>query len=199
MSGSAETAAREMGGLSLADALRLCELMAQNAPARYERAALRWLQRFIDERCHHCPRLRLPLLRLPSFVKASVGCALAGHPWMPPGLCRDPNPGPRTPRDQLKPRWTQAGGASQLDLRENERLRNHARRSSRSGDARTPSRRSSVTGPLRRYAAQGLCCAAKSSLQNESESPWGYLSDLPLLRIGPSSRGGRQPCASCSL
>jgi hypothetical protein len=43
-------AAREMGGLSLADALSLCELLANVDPARYERAALRWLQRFIDER-----------------------------------------------------------------------------------------------------------------------------------------------------
>ena len=43
-------AAREMGGLSLADALSLCELLANTDPARYERAALRWLQRFIDER-----------------------------------------------------------------------------------------------------------------------------------------------------
>ena len=43
-------AAREMGGLSLADALALCELLANTDPARYERAALRWLQRFIDER-----------------------------------------------------------------------------------------------------------------------------------------------------
>jgi hypothetical protein len=47
---AAETAAREMGGLSLADALSLCELLANADPARYERAALRWLQRFIDER-----------------------------------------------------------------------------------------------------------------------------------------------------
>jgi hypothetical protein len=39
-----------MGGLSLADALSLCELLANTDPARYERAALRWLQRFIDER-----------------------------------------------------------------------------------------------------------------------------------------------------
>jgi hypothetical protein len=46
----AETAAREMGGLSLADALSLCELLAGPDPARYERAACRWLQRFIDER-----------------------------------------------------------------------------------------------------------------------------------------------------
>jgi hypothetical protein len=43
-------AAREMGGLSLADALLLCELLANADPARYKRAALRWLQRFIDER-----------------------------------------------------------------------------------------------------------------------------------------------------
>src|SRR5262249_33888501 len=47
---NAETAAREMGGLSLADALALCELLAAADPKRYERAALRWLQRFIDER-----------------------------------------------------------------------------------------------------------------------------------------------------
>ena len=39
-----------MGGLSLADALLLCELLAKTDVARYERAALRWLQRFIDER-----------------------------------------------------------------------------------------------------------------------------------------------------
>ena len=47
---AAEMAAREMGGLSLADALSLCELLANVDPARYERAALRWLRRFIDER-----------------------------------------------------------------------------------------------------------------------------------------------------
>jgi len=47
---AAEIAAREMGGLSLADALLLCELLANVDPARYERAALRWLQRFVDER-----------------------------------------------------------------------------------------------------------------------------------------------------
>jgi hypothetical protein len=36
-------AAREMGGLSLADALSLCKPLANADPARYERAALRWL------------------------------------------------------------------------------------------------------------------------------------------------------------
>ena len=39
-----------MGRVSLADALALCELLAATDPKRYERAALRWLQRFIDER-----------------------------------------------------------------------------------------------------------------------------------------------------
>jgi hypothetical protein len=47
---AAEMAAREMGGLSLEDALSLCALMADFDPERYERAALRWLQRFMDER-----------------------------------------------------------------------------------------------------------------------------------------------------
>jgi hypothetical protein len=47
---AAEIAAREMGGLSLADALSLCELLAKVDPARYERVALRWLGRFIEER-----------------------------------------------------------------------------------------------------------------------------------------------------
>jgi len=43
-------AAGEMGGLSLEDALSLCELLAFADQARFERAALRWLERFIDER-----------------------------------------------------------------------------------------------------------------------------------------------------
>src|SRR5436190_11274088 len=47
---NADIAAREMGGLSLADALLLCELLANTDSARYERAALRWLERFIEER-----------------------------------------------------------------------------------------------------------------------------------------------------
>jgi hypothetical protein len=46
---NAEMAAREMGGLSLADALLLCELLAKTDVAR-RRAALRWLQRLIDDR-----------------------------------------------------------------------------------------------------------------------------------------------------
>jgi hypothetical protein len=43
-------AAREMGGLSLEDALLLCDLLAELNPPRFQRAAARWLQRFIEER-----------------------------------------------------------------------------------------------------------------------------------------------------
>jgi hypothetical protein len=64
---NAETAAREMGGLSLADALALCGLLAATDPKRFERAALRWLQRFIDERLPPLARSRLLRRRLPSF------------------------------------------------------------------------------------------------------------------------------------
>ena len=39
----------DTGGLSLADALLLCELLANVGPVRYERAASRRLQRFIDK------------------------------------------------------------------------------------------------------------------------------------------------------
>ena len=42
-------AAHDTGGLSLADALLLCEFLANVDPARYERAASRRLQRFIDK------------------------------------------------------------------------------------------------------------------------------------------------------
>jgi hypothetical protein len=56
---NAEMAAREMGGLSLADALTLCELLANTDPALYERAALCWVQRFIDERLPSLSELAL--------------------------------------------------------------------------------------------------------------------------------------------
>jgi hypothetical protein len=69
---AAEMAARELGGLSLADALLLCELLANTDPARYELAALRWLQRFIDE-------------RLPPLTEVALAAsALAGASARPP-------------------------------------------------------------------------------------------------------------------
>jgi hypothetical protein len=47
---AAEIAVREMGGLSLADALLLCESLANTDAARYERAALRHRLREIVKR-----------------------------------------------------------------------------------------------------------------------------------------------------
>jgi hypothetical protein len=47
------------GRMSLADALMLCELLAKADQSRYERAALRWLQRFIDERAPPLTELSL--------------------------------------------------------------------------------------------------------------------------------------------
>jgi len=47
---AAELAARELDGLSLTDALDLTLLIREADRRRYERAAVRWLQRFIQER-----------------------------------------------------------------------------------------------------------------------------------------------------
>jgi hypothetical protein len=64
-------AAREMGGLSLADALLLCELLANADPARYECAASQWLQRFIDE--------RLPALTEVALAASALAELRHGH------------------------------------------------------------------------------------------------------------------------
>jgi hypothetical protein len=45
----AEANARELGRLSLADALDYCDLLARQTPERYERAALRWHGRWEAE------------------------------------------------------------------------------------------------------------------------------------------------------
>jgi hypothetical protein len=68
-------AAWEMGGLSLADALLLCELLANADPARYERAALRWLQRF-NERS---PPLTEVALAASALVELRHGKRNAGN------------------------------------------------------------------------------------------------------------------------
>src|SRR5947209_173675 len=46
----AEAAARELGQLSLLDAIDLCTLMATEAPDRYQRAARRLFVRLVTER-----------------------------------------------------------------------------------------------------------------------------------------------------
>ncbi|HEY0389837.1 MAG TPA: hypothetical protein VGC71_15455 [Gaiellales bacterium] len=57
--GIAESAARELRQLSLADALALC-LLYRGDSDRYERAAARWLARCLEER----PSMRLDHLEL---------------------------------------------------------------------------------------------------------------------------------------
>lgn len=61
-------AARELGGLSLSDALDLTLLIREADRWRYERAAVRWPQRFIEER-----RPDLSELALASAALAEVG------------------------------------------------------------------------------------------------------------------------------
>jgi hypothetical protein len=46
---NAEIAAREIGGLSLANALAFCLLLADADPPRFDRAIARWVGRFILE------------------------------------------------------------------------------------------------------------------------------------------------------
>jgi hypothetical protein len=60
----AELAAREMGGLNLAEALDLTLLIRDQARNRYERAALRWLERFIQERQPSLSQLGLAVTAL---------------------------------------------------------------------------------------------------------------------------------------
>jgi len=55
----AEAAARDLGRLTLADALDLC-LLYRGQPERYERAAARWIARLIAER----PGVRLSELEM---------------------------------------------------------------------------------------------------------------------------------------
>jgi hypothetical protein len=66
----AEMAARELGGLNLAEALDLTLFMRETDRWRYERAALRWLERFIEER-----RPTLSEIALASTALAEIGGA----------------------------------------------------------------------------------------------------------------------------
>ena len=51
----AEDAARELPNLPLEDALQLVHLYAERSSPKYERAALRWLERYLTE---GTPRLK---------------------------------------------------------------------------------------------------------------------------------------------
>jgi hypothetical protein len=59
---AAEASAREIGKLTLEEALRLLFLYAEKDPVRYERAALRWLSRYLAE--GKAVRLKWPSARV---------------------------------------------------------------------------------------------------------------------------------------
>jgi hypothetical protein len=61
----AEAAARELGRLSLSDALRLVELYTAYEPEKFERAAIRWFERYLVE-------------RQPTLLRAQVALAALG-------------------------------------------------------------------------------------------------------------------------
>jgi hypothetical protein len=50
------SAAKAMGGLNLGDALALCVVLAERSPAQYQRAAGRWISRFLEETPDASPR-----------------------------------------------------------------------------------------------------------------------------------------------
>jgi hypothetical protein len=63
----AEDAARELPNLSLEDALQLVHLYAERGSPKYEKAALRWLERYLVEdgpRLQHFARVTLELAKL---------------------------------------------------------------------------------------------------------------------------------------
>ncbi len=71
---AAWAAATDLPHLDLVDALALCLLTAERQPARFERAAARWLTRYLEEE----PRVGLEELRLTTELLASLGGPHAG-------------------------------------------------------------------------------------------------------------------------
>ena len=64
---AAEDAARELPNLSLEDALQLVHLYAERGSPKYEKAAMRWLERYIAEsspRLQHFAETTASLARL---------------------------------------------------------------------------------------------------------------------------------------
>jgi hypothetical protein len=67
----AEDAARELPNLPLQDALQLVHLYAERGSPKFERAAMRWLERYITE---ESPRLQ-------HFAKVARQLAERSDPW----------------------------------------------------------------------------------------------------------------------
>ena len=62
--------AREMGYVSLYDALRLCRMLARAGDPRYERAAVRWMLRLKSETDASLPELELAAAGLGVLARA---------------------------------------------------------------------------------------------------------------------------------
>ena len=71
----AEAAAHELATVSLEDALQLVHLYAERGSPKYERAALRWLARYLEE--------SRPALRDLALVVASLADRAPSRPAMP--------------------------------------------------------------------------------------------------------------------
>jgi len=67
-------AAGELDSITLVDALRTLELIAEQEPATYDRAATRWLGRYVME--HHGAGLKQTAIALDALQR------LPGHPAM---------------------------------------------------------------------------------------------------------------------
>lgn len=65
---AAWAAAAELPRISLEDAVALCLLMAERRPARFERAAARWIGRYLEEE----PHVGLEELRLTAELLVSL-------------------------------------------------------------------------------------------------------------------------------
>jgi hypothetical protein len=73
---AAEMAAREMGGLSLADALALCELLANTDPAATSERRCVGCSDSLMSDCRRSARSHSPRLRSPSYGTATGTLAL---------------------------------------------------------------------------------------------------------------------------
>ena len=64
---AAEDAARELPNLSLEDALQLVHLYSERASPKFEKAAMRWLERYLTEsspRLQHFAELAIDLAKM---------------------------------------------------------------------------------------------------------------------------------------
>lgn len=71
---AAWAAAAELSRISLEDALALCLITAERQPAKFERAASRWIARYLEEE----PRVELEELRLTTELLVSLRGPHAG-------------------------------------------------------------------------------------------------------------------------